>query len=97
MSPIQRSRNQSDQIGRFLKVLLKIMCAKVAQLFKNVLGYFEKHPFEAKTTIATIWAALGKIWATFSFEHLVTLVSLANIENVGSKLSCFEFAVLNAA
>ena len=57
------------------------MCAKVAQLFKNVLGYFEKHPFEAKTTIATIWAALGKIWATFSFEHLVTLVKVRKFQS----------------
>ena len=26
-------------------------------------------------TVATFWATLGKFWATFSFQHLVTLQS----------------------
>ena len=37
---------------------------KVAQMYSDTLGYFEKHHFHVKTAVATFWASLGIIWAT---------------------------------
>ena len=37
--------NQCDQIGRFFQVFGDIFFTKVAQLFIDIMGYFEKYPF----------------------------------------------------
>ena len=56
---------QFDQIGRFLKVLGDKFSKKVAHIFSNFLGYFEKHHSYVKTVVATSWVTFVNIWATF--------------------------------
>ena len=48
--------------------------AKVAQLYIDFLGNFEKHPFKSKNWSGYI---LGNLWINlgyFLFQHLVTLL-----------------------
>ena len=46
---------------------------KVAQMFGGSLGSHEMHCFLSQTGSATCWVTFGKTWATFYFQHLVTL------------------------
>ena len=38
---------------------------KLAKIFGNWLGNFEKHRFLRNTAVATFWATLRQNWATF--------------------------------
>ena len=54
----QDQDEQCDQIGRFvLKLLETNYLTKVAQIFVDFLGQFEKHHFQGKT--ATFGASFG--------------------------------------
>ena len=66
---------QCDQIGPFVKVLGNQFYYKRSQnIWVSVsLGYFEKHNFEVKTAVATIWTTLRNTWATFYSYILSTL------------------------
>ena len=44
------------------------------KIFAHFWAYFEKHYFLSE--MATLWATFGKIWATFLFQHLVTLLPI---------------------
>ena len=44
-----------------------------------LLGYFEKRPLLCETDSTTFWATFGLIWATFIFQHLVTLKSRISV------------------
>ena len=65
---------QCDQIGRFLNVLRnKFACKsspKYWRLYWAVLTSFTL----CKTTVASLWATFGTIWATFLLQYLVTLI-----------------------
>ena len=50
------SHTQSDQIGQFLKVLGKKCHTKVAQVFSDFGGYFEKRHFLVITTMPSFEA-----------------------------------------
>ena len=50
------SHTQSDQIGQFLKVLGKKCHTKVAQVFSDLGGYFEKRHFLVITTMPSFEA-----------------------------------------
>ena len=45
----------------------------IAQIFVNFLGYIEKCHLLSKTAVTTF---LGKKWATFIFQNLVTLLAV---------------------
>ena len=54
---------QCDQIGRFLKVSMTNIHAKVAQMLSDFFGLL-KISFSTKPGVATFWATLEKNWAT---------------------------------
>ena len=56
---------QCDQIGRFLKFLMTNHVKKPAQMFGDVLGYFDKHYFQSKTDVATFKTNFEKIGLLF--------------------------------
>ena len=68
VSSSSHATNQSDQIGRFLKVLGNKISSKSSQIIGNFLGYFEYPHSYVKTAVATFWATLGNIWTTFYFN-----------------------------
>ena len=45
---------------------------KIAQIFGDFFGYFEKWYFVRKMSVTTFWATFGDYWAIF-IQHLVTL------------------------
>ena len=53
---------QCDQIW---KVLVTNFHTKVAKIFCNILGNFEKSLIKVKTTVATLYANFGNIWLLF--------------------------------
>ena len=65
---------------------------KVAQMYSDTLGYFEKHHFHVKTAVATFWASLGIIWATVccnTCHKLLTTKQLFEALNHFAGLKCF--------
>ena len=56
------------RLGDFWKYSATKFLAKVAQIIGNILGYFEYPHSYVKTAVATFWATLGNIWATFYFN-----------------------------
>ena len=54
------------------KVCVTNFSAKVAQIFDNFLGYFEKSNFASSTTVLRFRQSLVKL-GNFLFEYLVTL------------------------
>ena len=63
--PPPQERNQCDQIGRFLKVLVTNFLTQRAQTFGYFLGYFKNFTFKLKTSaMSTFWATFGKKLST---------------------------------
>ena len=78
---------QGDQIGRFLKVLATNFRSKVAQMYGDFGGYFEKWPLLNKITNSSfynIWETLGY----FLFSHMVTLVMYSQVRKTETFSSC---------
>ena len=46
-------------MGRFLKFPVTNFLSKVAKMFGDLLGYFERHHFLGKTAVDTFWATFG--------------------------------------
>ena len=75
------SHDQCDQIWHFLKALGENFFCKVAQIFDDILGYFEKiSPFRPKL----VCLLLGNFW-----EVLVTLVTIEMIDWYQSEVKEF--------
>ena len=60
-------------MGRFLKFPVTNFLSKVAKMFGDLLGYFERHHFLGKTAVDTFWATFGKNWATLNSNILSNL------------------------
>ena len=58
---------QCEQMGRFLKVVDKLL-KNHPTILSEFLGYFEKQHFEVKTIMVPVWATFVEI-----VEHQVTL------------------------
>ena len=67
---------------------------KVAQIFDNYLGYFQKHKLLEKTAMATFWATFEKI-GYFLFQHLVTLEGREREREREKTISQFLIFLLN--
>ena len=64
------------RLGDFESSWLTNILPKVAQMYCDVLGSYEKHYFLSKICCGNFWATLGKIWGYFLFQHLITLFTI---------------------
>ena len=65
---------ECDQIELFFKVSAINFRTKVAQIFGNYFGQFQKCYFKSKTIVATAWANFAKILIYFLFQNVVILI-----------------------
>ena len=64
---------------QFLKLLVTKFLPEVAKLISDILGYFEKHHLQVKTTVAIFGATFVKKLGNFLFQYLVTLVAIKSL------------------
>ena len=69
----------TDQIGRFMKVLGDFFCKKQLNYTLTFGSILKNLTFQVKTTGVIFWATFGKFRLHF-FQHLVTLMSMAQID-----------------
>ena len=86
---------QCNQIGWFLKNIIKKFAYKSSVKRLVTFGIFWNRLIYVKNVGDIIMATFGNIWATFLFQHLVTLASnvlnpwLSNIKNFLNFLELF--------
>ena len=56
--------NSVTRLGDFWKFLVTNFITRVAKMFGDLLGYFER--FLSKSAVKTFWAIFGKNWAPFN-------------------------------
>ena len=68
-------RQQCDQIGRFLKVLVNKFAYKSSPKILVTFGLCRKRSIDVKAVVNIIQATFVNIWATLLLQHLVTLAT----------------------
>ena len=85
---VEEEDERADQISKFSvarsgdlwNALPTNFITKVAQMFSVFLGRCEKHWFSSQNWLGYFLGNFWKTWATFLFQHLVTLHSNAHTQ-----------------